>query len=105
MHYFCFEEKRQKRNLPKSCHPACEQILFDRRFFFPVRPFAVPQRQQGDQIWPIFAYQATVNFGQFILIAEIVQICGLPFPIGKRCVFIFPKDGLAYILGDFFHRP
>jgi hypothetical protein len=39
----------------------------------------------------------------FVKYTEVAQIIGLFFHV-TSCVVIFTKNGLGYILGDFFHK-
>jgi hypothetical protein len=58
---------------------------------------------QGDQIGRIFAQRVTDHFGYFLCkIKETTQIIGIHALYGNGYVLIFAKNGLDYILADFF---
>jgi hypothetical protein len=57
---------------------------------------------QGDQIGRIFAYWVIIFFGRFLKISEVAQIYGTTFSQSICSLFILTKNGLGYILGDFF---
>jgi hypothetical protein len=61
--------------------------------------------EQGDQIGRIFTNWATFYFGYFfvkITFRNSANIYWAPFFHGKICALIFTRNGLGYILGDFF---
>jgi hypothetical protein len=59
-------------------------------------------RSQCDQIGRLFAYWAIIYFGWILKITEIAFILGRIFPRKKVMFIILRKEGLGYILGDFF---
>jgi hypothetical protein len=58
---------------------------------------------QGDQIGHIFAFWATVYFGQLFKITKVVQFWGGATFSAKMLCINYDKNGLGYILGNFFH--
>jgi hypothetical protein len=58
---------------------------------------------QGDQIGRIFAQRAIVYLGNFLKITYISSpnLYAI-FPISIKHVLILTKNGLGYVLGDFF---
>jgi hypothetical protein len=60
-------------------------------------------QRQGDQIRQIFAHWKIVFFGQFFLKNKEVPTWLLSYFFQqKMCALILTKNGLGYILGDFF---
>jgi hypothetical protein len=57
---------------------------------------------QGDQIVRILDYWAIVFFGLFRKITEVAQMFGLLYFNGISNLLILTKNGLGYILCDFF---
>jgi hypothetical protein len=59
---------------------------------------------QGDQIVQIFALRVIVFFGQVIEKYRIIPDTLATIFRGKIYVLMLTKNGLGYILGDFFHQ-
>jgi hypothetical protein len=59
---------------------------------------------QGDQIGRIFAHGAIVKFKQLYVKYRRSSNFGRTFFHRKSVVFILTKNGLGYILGDFFYK-
>jgi hypothetical protein len=57
--------------------------------------------EQGDQNGQIFAYRASVYFGQFFNIKVAQNFFLFYFTVIVRYVFILTQNQLGYILGDF----
>jgi hypothetical protein len=70
-------------------------------FEFPTLRTYLPHGQD-DQIRRFFANWLIVYFGQCFSIAEVAEIFGLNFSAVKVYVLTLTKNGLGYILGDFF---
>jgi hypothetical protein len=67
-----------------------------------LQPSPTRYHDQGDQIGRILAYWATVSSGKFCENYGNSTNNWATIFHGKKCVLIFTRNGLGYILGDFF---